>query len=77
MYTKFMLPKSCECSDCILYPEHSHGMHMVGIYRSPVMLLSRGHILPEGVAYDTASNRGLVTPIFGSAAGPTYTRIIP
>jgi len=40
---------ACRCRDCILSPEDSHGIHMVGMYRPGVYLRSRGGTLDEAV----------------------------
>ena len=57
-------PPVCECSDCILHPEDSHGIHVIGTYRAPVVMHRRsGRALPEGVSY-TFPNMGIVAPLF-------------
>jgi hypothetical protein len=45
---KNILPK-CGCTNCILRPESSHGLHMIGMYSPAVLLTSRGRVHPESV----------------------------
>jgi hypothetical protein len=74
---------SCRCSDCILSPASSHGIHLVGAYRPRVHLTSRGSTLPSGVEYRMpwspggVGGHGLVSQIVEFAQGNDYTEIIP
>ena len=38
---------ACKCSDCILHPESSHGIHFIGAYQPPSMLSRRGNRLTD------------------------------
>lgn len=56
---------SCKCSECILYPVSSHGIHMIGVYRPATLLRSRGSVLPEAVrvVMRDGCERWSVTPL--------------
>ena len=45
---KNILP-NCRCTDCIIRPESSHGIHMIGVYSPAVLLTSRNRVHPESV----------------------------
>ena len=49
----------CRCSDCILSPEDSHGIHMVGMYRPGVYLRSRGGSLGESVRFGVGDRHSI------------------
>ena len=69
-------PPNCRCSDCILHPEDSHGIHAIGVYSPPARLSRRGgRITEESVSYyfptSATGGSGVKVPLV-AASGVRY-----
>lgn len=70
---------ACRCSDCILSPEDSHGIHLIGAYSPKVYLSRRGGTNPPGVSYfmpwspGADGGRGSIRRLLPSVDSDHYT----